>query len=171
MVLLSFLGLADFQIMKVVFVATLLVVGSLTGVNLYDQYAIGDSFEPLVGSAYESPQLVDREWYRPGETVYASGKKCNTLGGDVLVTGRSSWRRIDNGGTLISETLRGSIVISPGVGDDCPIRNWENKIPADLEPGVWVYMGVDEAYMDGKIQRVPWTTEDFMIIGQDQPDP
>ena len=95
-----------------------------------------------------------------GGVVIVQGTKCNRTAHVVPVVGSLSWTRLEPSAMVVGERGPGNGVRPPG----CETRVFENAVPADAAPGLWVIRGNETAERNGVRQVKTWTTEPFRLV-------
>ncbi len=138
---------------------SILILITAMGFHLWPE----EKFEPLYGPGFSTPQEVMKVEVHAGEMLYVTGVvKCNRLDYPITVTVSSQWRRIDNGGQIVvGDLAEAGGTLNPGCYHP---KDFEHQLPTELEPGLWVYEGVNTTYRGADIQAKFWTTEPFRVV-------
>lgn len=117
--------------------------------------------EPPNPLRYENPQaLIGATSILPGGSIRVSAVKCNVSDKDVAVSGWADWR---SGKVAIPYMEdRPSYIIA---ANTCITRNFTNKTPARIPPGVWKLVGADCIAPEFEV-CAEWETEPFTVEGQ-----
>jgi hypothetical protein len=128
---------------------------------LASQLMDNESFEPMHGSAYDAPQPAADTTVAGGTLHVGPVEKCNGSSDNVISVGMLSWRRVS---PTVQFVPGGSfaVVREPG----CATIEFDNRVPAELSPGVWELHGDEQAIgPNNEVQRLGWRTEPFEVAG------
>lgn len=139
--------------------AAILSLAGLVGVILIANFWPEPSlYAPLGG--YNIPQDVEKHTVYAGGSIIVTVTKCNLSGEDINVVGEAHWRRVSDGGEEVVTGMTGSKEFGPG----CLTRTFENNLPPELGPGLWILEGTDSTFRGDERQDVTWRTEAFRVI-------
>lgn len=132
----------------------------------------------LIGD-YVLPQPVLESKVKVGGTVHVGPVvKCNLTEDEELpVLGELHFRRVGDGGTVVPG-FQGSGVLLPGCWGDSdanPLRFFENTLPPEVTPGIWMVEGSDRvleiAQENGEDASSPpvrdmqiWFSDQFEVV-------
>lgn len=122
------------------------------------------SIERIVVVVPTVPGFPERPAVRVGDSVPASGIRCNTTDRPVNVTADLYWVRVDQPGSRVARFTGFPDVIPPG----CVPLRFENDIPDDVtervtQPQQWRIAGSVTPNAPHGVPE-PWTTEPFWLI-------